>query len=726
MKLALGNNAPLVLIVDDQSTMRLFASVTLKHAGFKVIEAENGIRALSLFQQSMPDVILLDVVMPELDGFGVCKAIRTLPEGQHVPILMMTGIDDENAITLAYDAGATDFVGKPISRIVLPHRMRYMLRAKHTADKLRESEARLAHAQRLAKLGNWHWDISRRYVHCSHSCRHILGLEINEFNGTYKDLLGLIDATDTKRIETAINKALQTRNSISLEHRIVRKNDLELTVHHSIEAVTNEKNQVIGVMGTVQDISERKKAEKRIYSLAYQDQLTGLSNRTFLREFLPAAISQAERNNCLLALLYLDLDHFKRINDTLGHSAGDQLLREVGTRLRHCVRDDDMVGRYISDGSEPLPTTIHTNSIARLGGDEFIIVLSHLQQAGAAAQVAQRIIDEFAEPIVFHSHEIFISTSIGITVYPSDGKDVETLLKNADMAMYYAKEKGRNVYKYYKKSLNQTVIERHSIEHKLRQAIKRKEFSLQYQPRLDINTGQLKGLEALIRWHPPTGDLILPLDFIPFAEESGLIVPIGDWVLHTACQQNKAWQASGMPAVRVAVNLSARQFKERNLEKSIIRILNETGLDPQYLELEITEGMLMEDTGGTKRTLNALKTIGITIAIDDFGTGYSSLNYLTQFPIDILKIDKSFINDFTANPDKQTIVRAIISMAHSLNMTVIAEGVEQRQQVELLKQYGCDEVQGYFFSPPLPESCVQETANTLDADRDFYPNSCAS
>ena len=402
-------------------------------------------------------------------------------------------------------------------------------------------------------------------------------------------------------------------------------------------------------------------------------------------------------------MLYLDLDRFKRINDTLGHSAGDQLLQEVARRLKECIRrGSDALSRVDNTASIDLPIGMMTNSIARLGGDEFIIVLNNLQNITDAAQVARRILESLAKPFMLEQHEVFVTASIGITLYPEDGRDEETLLKNADLAMYHAKDNGRDNYQFFEDSLNATVLERLSLESNLRKAEERKEFVLHYQPKFDLQDNQVTSVEALIRWHSEDNGEIGPDKFIPFAEESGLIVPIGYWVIKEACQQNKAWQDAGLPKVRIAVNLSARQFREQNLVAEVSKILQLTRLEPQYLEFEITEGLLMDDIADTQRTLDQFKAMGVCISIDDFGTGYSSLNYLKRFPIDILKIDRGFVKDLSIDKDNQAITKAIVSMAHSLNLKVVAEGVETLDQMQQLYGYGCDEVQGYFISPPLP------------------------
>jgi len=380
--------------------------------------------------------------------------------------------------------------------------------------------------------------------------------------------------------------------------------------------------------------------------------------------------------------MFLDLDRFKIINDTLGHPMGDRLLKGVAQRLRSCLREGD--------------------TVARLGGDEFMVVLPAIAHAEDAARVGQRILDALSVPFNFEGHELHIGVSIGIALYPNDGKSAEALLKNADIAMYRAKEQGRNNYQFYTPALNDMAFERLTLENSLRRALERREFVVHYQPQVSLNTGQIVGMEALVRWRHPELGLVAPMKFIPVAEETGLIVPIGEWVLQMACAQNKAWQEAGFPPLRVTVNLSARFFRRKDLMETVARILKETGLDPDYLELELTEGTTMENAEATIRTLHELKEMGVHLSIDDFGTGYSSLSYLKRFPLATLKIDRLFVQDITTSSDGAVITLAIIAMAHSLGLKVIAEGVETEEQLAFLRAHRCDEMQGYLFSRPIP------------------------
>jgi len=457
------------------------------------------------------------------------------------------------------------------------------------------------------------------------------------------------------------------------------------------------------MQGIVRDITDRKKAIEQISFMAYHDPLTNLPNRHLLKDRLQQTLASAKHYNRIVAILFLDLDNFKRINDTLGHDHGDKFLQNVADRLQGYIRNSDSIARLEVEQGD--------TTIARLGGDEFTILLTEIKHIKDAAKVAQRILDLFNEPFTIESHELFITTSIGISVYPDDGETVDTLLKHADTAMYHAKDQGRNNYQFYKESMNIMTIERLDLENKLRKALDRKEFILHYQPQLDTKTKKIIAVEALVRWMHPDKGMMAPMTFIPLAEETGLIIPIGEWILRTACNQNKAWQQAGLPSIRITINISSVQFSQKNFVKIVDKVLKESGLDPQYLELELTESILMQTTDTAVTTLKELKSLGIRLSIDDFGTGYCSLNYLKSFPIDTLKIDQSFVRDLSSSQEDKAIIHAMIALGHTLNLHVIAEGVETMQQLEYLSEKGSDAVQGFLFSKPLPNDLFKAFFN---------------
>jgi diguanylate cyclase (GGDEF)-like protein len=436
------------------------------------------------------------------------------------------------------------------------------------------------------------------------------------------------------------------------------------------------------ILKTVRYAIERKLADQHLTYLSHYDKLTGLANRELFQDRLAQAVSRADRSGNLVALLFLDLDRFKSINDTLGHLVGDELLIAVSNRLKTCVRKVD--------------------TIARLGGDEFTIVLEDVGSTFDAELVCRKIIESLEQPLEIQGQEIYATTSIGVTFFPSDATEVTGLIRNADAAMYRAKDEGRNKYHLFTADLNVRAVERLSIESALRHAIDRDELFLCYQPKVSLQTGEVLGVEALLRWHHPLRGLVSPVDFIPVAEETGLIIPIGEWVLRRACEDALRWAASGIDDVNVAVNLSARQFRQGDLQKTVEGVLYELRFDPNRLELEITESLLMDDTEASRVALYNLKALGLAIYLDDFGTGYSSLAYLKKFPIDGLKIDRSFIRDIPGDSDDAAIARAIVALSAALRLKVVAEGVETKAQLDFLLREGCDEVQGFLFSKPLP------------------------
>lgn len=443
-----------------------------------------------------------------------------------------------------------------------------------------------------------------------------------------------------------------------------------------------------GLVVVGRDITERRGFEEKIEHMAQHDTLTGLPNRTLLVDRLEQALERAGRHHQMVGVLLIDLDRFKTINDTLGHDVGDELLRAVSDRIARCLRGSDYVGR--------------------LGGDEFMIILSDLAGAQESISICEDILRELALPFSIRGHEMYVTCSIGVSIAPNDGDDEQTLIRNADAAMYRAKEQGRNAYQFYTPDMNARAFERLALENSLRRALERNELRVYYQPKVNTATGKITGAEALVRWQHPDMGLVSPAKFIPLAEESGLIVPIGEFVMRTACAQNKAWQDAGLPSITMAVNLSARQLHEAELVATVTGVLKQTGLDASWLELELTESMLMQQVEGPEKLLRALKGIGIELSIDDFGTGFSSLSYLKRFPIDYLKIDRSFIQDVPGDINDAAIVKAVIAMADSLNLKVVAEGVEKQEQIDFLHNHGCDDVQGFFFSPPVPSEKFTE------------------
>lgn len=685
----------LVLVVDDDASIRLLVSASLEQAGFQVEQAENGYLGLDRFEQIHPEVVLMDVMMPEMDGFAASAELRRRPGGARVPILMMTGLDDHESIEQAFDAGATDFITKPINYTLLGHRVRYLLRASAAMNSLRESERRLAAAQHIARLGYWDWQRDQDLLQFSEEVCHIVGLNPLQREASLDSLLDRVPENDRIRIRAWFADIRESGTSSGVNHWIVNAVDGELRyVRQQVEAVYDESGEFVKLHGALQDITELQRAEERIRQLAFTDSLTSLPNRELLKDRLGAALNLARRYGRRVGLLFLDLDGFKRINDTLGYGVGDKLLCAMAERLQQGLR--------LSDTISCLEADVRDATVARIGGDEFTVLLPEMERGEDAAEVAGHIQAALSQPLIFGGHEVFITSSIGIAIFPEDGGDPETLLKNADMAMYLAKRQGGNRYQFFDATLNEAALKRLTMENQLRKAIEQNDLSLYYQPQLDLYSGCISGAEALLRWNSPLLGSVSPLDFIPLAEETGLIIPIGEWVLRTACRQARIWQEQGVRLQRIGVNISVLQFVQPSFPNLVARILEETGLAPTSLELEITESLLMKDPDGATNILQILKDLGVQLAIDDFGTGYSSLSRLKQLPLDRLKIDRAFVREVNLQPNDAAIVTAIIGMAESMDLRVIAEGVESEAQLQFLKSRNCDEIQGYYLSRPLP------------------------
>ncbi|MDL2355892.1 MAG: EAL domain-containing protein, partial [Pseudomonadota bacterium] len=665
-----------VLVADDDPVMRLLMLEMLGQVGLDGIEAEDGAQAVAYFQSMAPDLILLDVEMPNMDGFSACREIRRIETGAPVPIIMVTGGDDIEAVTNAYEVGATDFVSKPINWPILGHRVLYVLRASDAIVRLRMADAHnravlAAIPDTFFRLNRDGYYLDYEPGHERHGHAAVSAFPTEACIG--KHITEVLPREIAERLLEQMRAVLDTQHIRSVDYELVRFG----VVHHfEARLVATGASEVLGL---VRDISERKRTEEQIRRLAYCDSLTGIPNRQAFLETLERELHRSKAGNKKFAVLFMDLDAFKRINDTLGHNVGDHLLKIVSERLRETIRPTDLVSR----GDQ-------SHNLARLGGDEFTILIPDLERVENALNVAHRVKEAMRRPFLIEGNEIFVTASIGISLFPEDGDDCNSLLKFADTAMYHAKNCGKNNAKLYSSSLTMQIMSHVKLEVGLRRALKNQELYLLYQPQIDVRSGELVGVEALIRWRHPEHGIISPTEFIPLAEETGLIVPIGEWVLRTACNQARAWQRLARRSIRMAVNLSAKQFKDENLTQIVVSALHDTGLDPKLLELELTEGTLMDDARATMATLEQLRGIGVYLSIDDFGTGYSSMNYLKRFDVRTLKIDKSFISGLPQDSENAAITRAIIAMAHGLKMAVVAEGVETDEQLVMLQEYGCD------------------------------------
>jgi diguanylate cyclase (GGDEF)-like protein len=670
-----------VLVADDDGLLRDIAAATLEAAGFIVETVPTGDAALAACARHMPDIVLLDVEMPDGDGYQACSNIRTLPGGFDVPIVMVTGLDDPTSINLAYDAGATDFVVKPINWALLVHRIRYVLRGARTIEALRLSEQKNAALLKVIPDGIFLLDAAGMVSHCfspvaglpTPSQRGMFHLSELLPEGALVQAMQCLDAT-LRGAPAAFEFSLQGEGPAGLQFEC--------------RYLPNACGQVLAI---VRDITERKQTEAHIHRLAYFDALTGLPNREWIGDYLSNALADAARSESRIALLYIDLDQFKRINDTLGHETGDALLGQVAGRLTDALAYMGASGR-----------------LARVGGDEFIVVLSGNPAATAAEQAAQRIQAGLAAPFRQGSYEFVVTPSIGIALFPEHGTDAQTLLKNADGAMYEAKASGRNQFRVFTSAVNARVTKRLSLEMELRRAFESAQLEVYYQPQYDARSLRLAGAEALLRWFHPRRGQIPTGDFIAVAEETGLIGDIGRWTLQQVCRDLQQWRAAALQVPSIALNVSGRDFMRQDVLLRISRVVEEAHLPASLFELELTEGVLMQDIEGGQRSLHALKEFGFALAVDDFGTGYCSLSYLKRFPLDTLKVDRAFVNGITVDEEDAAIVRAIIGLGHNLGLKLVAEGVETPGQLQFLRAAGCDLIQGFLMSRAIPAAAFAE------------------
>ncbi|WP_457575185.1 EAL domain-containing protein [Desulfomarina sp.] len=666
-----------ILLVDDDPFFRLTTSRALTAAGYTVFEAENGEDALAMAKQFIPDIVLLDALMEGMSGFEVCRRLHEMEEIRNLQVLMVTGLEDSKSVDMAFESGASGFVVKPVNYPILLQQIKFQLRASNNARNLLENQEQLASAQRIAGFGFWRWDALSDQLTVSDNLAEMMGHPENFKQHTLKDFIGQIHPEDREYVHSIIISTAEGDQPQPAEYRLVVNNRTAMTVHQEIGYTPNNR-QII--LGTVQDITQQLATQKRIRQLAYTDELTGLASRAYFYKHMEDIIKAAKRRGDRFALVYLDLDGFKDVNDSLGHDAGDELLKKIAERLEMILRDTDFV--------------------ARLSGDEFCILVDHVNDQYVAADVANRCLEEINRPLMLNARELRPRCSIGIAHFPEDGENQQTLLKAADSAMYSAKAGGRHRYAFYQPEMTLQAEKRLWLEQELRSAIDRDQFELHYQPQIDIVKGRLAGVEALVRWRHPDLGLVPPDDFIRVAERIGIINSLENWVLETACCQVSRWRQKGISDFKIAVNISPIHFREPELYDTVHEILQKTGVPAELLELEITESVV-QNLDGNITMFEQLREMGIKIAIDDFGTGYSSLASLKNLPIDCLKIDRLFIVDMMEDTDSSILLGTIIGAAQALGNTVIAEGVENKEQLLVLRGIGCEIVQGFYFSEPL-------------------------
>jgi predicted signal transduction protein with EAL and GGDEF domain/DNA-binding response OmpR family regulator len=696
---ALSEKRPRLLLVDDDEVNLMLTAIALRERGFDVTELTDGEAALASLADVAPDIVVLDALMPGMDGFDACRALRALPGYGQMPVLMLTGLDDEISIERAYRAGATDFFVKSTQWSLLAGRLRYMLRAARTRVELERSKFKLARAQDLARMGSFDWRRGDRLgqLWLSPEALRVLGRSPGE-PISVRGLLRMVGPGQRSGLAHMLAEVVSHNAVLATDVAVTLFDGRARIIHVEAEAEF-EHGHGIGYTGVFQDVTDRRVAEDRIRHLANFDSLTGLPNRRQLIWRTERALEQAKRLNHNAALLLIDLDRFKNVNDTLGHAAGDELLMEVARRLRACVRHSEQVmeGALEAAGARSHRTL---EAVGRLGGDEFVALLPEVGDEGDAQRVAQRILESLREPIFVAGQECFCTASVGIAMYPRDGISLVDLMRNSDVAMYAAKSGGRNAATAYSPHLGGHGREKIELESHLHKAIEREELVLHYQPKVDVRAAKMVGAEALMRWQ--RGNVLVPPgDFIPLAEETGLIVPLSEWAVKEAARQARLWQQSIGFVDSIAVNLPSRLFERSDLVENIHQSVAAYGIAHKSIMLEITENNLMKDLHNVSLSLHRLNEVGVEIAIDDFGTGYSSLAYLTTLPISELKIDRSFVRDLGITPQSSAVVGAIIALARSLRMRVIAEGVENLRQMEVLHKLGCTLMQGFLFSKAL-------------------------
>jgi diguanylate cyclase (GGDEF)-like protein/PAS domain S-box-containing protein len=691
MKMLMNTSHPddrVLLVEDNPADAKLVreALTDTRFGPFHIEWVRNLSDGLNRLGKGGIEAVLADLRLPDSEGIETLD--RLVLAAPRVPILVISGLDDEGIALRTIQHGARDYVAKGhLDSYTLSRSLRNMIDRKKAEDTLFDEKERAQVT--LNSIGDavLCTDSSGNVTFMNIVAEQLTGWSREEASGhPLGDVFQILDRVTRQPVRNPMDMAVSQNKTVSLTPNcvVVRRDGHESAIEDSAAPIHDRDGHGTGAVIVFHDVSAARIMSLEMAHLAQHDVLTGLPNRMLLDDRISNAITLAARHGRKVAVLFLDLDGFKHINDSLGHSIGDKLLQSIAKRLLECVRGSDTVSRQ--------------------GGDEFVILLSEVEQSEDAAITARRTLKAVAGPHSIGPHDLHVTTSIGISVYPDDGLDAETLIKNADTSMYQAKENGHQTYQFFKPIMNVRAVERQSVEANLRRALERQEFALHYQPKINLRTGNITGAEALIRWTHPTRGPVSPAEFIPIAEDCGLILPIGKWVLREACKQAQAWLDAGLPLGTIAVNISAMEFRDENFLEAVFAILEETALDPKSLELELTESVLMKHAESTESILNKLRARGVLLAVDDFGTGYSSLSYLSKFSVDTLKIDQSFVRQITNAPGNTTIMTSIISMGRTLDLRVIAEGVETREELRFLQAHQCEEAQGYYFSRPLVAS----------------------
>lgn len=695
-----GEHLPRILIVDDDEVNLLLTSFALREQGFVVRQANSGRDALRSLSEWYPDILVLDAIMPGLDGFETCQELRRIPGFESLPVLMLTGLDDESSINRAYEAGATDFFVKSQQWSLLAGRLRYLLRSAKTRQELELSKSKLALAQELARMGSVDWYIGSpsQLVFSEESLRVFGALPKSRLS--LKQILRMMPEQESRTMITTMREALKSQSVLCHDFQLLIRNGEHRIIHVEAEPQYNELAIVSSYSGIVQDVTDRHNAEDRIHKLSNFDVLTGLPNRRHIFWRAERALEPARKLSHSVAVLQLGLDRFKVINENLGHHAGDELLVEVARRLRGCVKHYEHNTEKSTDFNTH-GTHRSLEAVGRLGADEFVVLLPEVDSAEDALRVAERLQDALRHPILAGNQECFMTSSIGVACFPGHSENVADLLRQADVAMDMAKEQGRNTIRLYDPRLASVGRINLDVDTALHKALEKQELVLHYQPKIDTRTGLMIGAEALMRWQRG-GKLVSPADFIPIAEATGLINDMSMWAIEEAARQAQVWKERFNFTGAIAVNMPSRLFNRDDLVDVVASLIKGQGASLDMIELEITETGLMQDLGGVVTSLHKLNEIGIEISIDDFGTGYSALSYLTTLPISELKIDRSFVRDMGKKPQSTAVVSAIVALARALDLRVIAEGVEHLEQAITLGEMGCHICQGFFFAKPMP------------------------